>query len=253
MMNKIVVLTLMAFFGAVSAQSQKNDSTPSAVPQVENLAETMKKADNAADKPQESEKAQADSSGGDSSVITLKISTDPTEAALKIGERSYGLTPVEITDLDTGSYVIELSKSGHFRRRVTIQLDSAGADLHFDLLRPALLVITSDPEGAELNIDGKAVGTAPFRDDKMRPGDYRIGAAIDGYKQVEIPVSLKSGSSDTLNIILEPVENQLTPFSENQTNPVEKADKRAHRRAGFIALTFFIFIAALIGVEKTSY
>lgn|GEM_PF-5076083 len=200
---------------------------------------------------------QSDENG----VLTLKISTDPTEAGIKIGDRDYGITPVTITDLEIGEHVLELSKRGHFRRRVTIQLDSAGADLHFALAAPASIFITSDPKDAQITFDGNQSGVTPFQSERMRPGDYPLSVSADGYESYETTVSLKSGVSDTLHIILELLDDD--DLTESQTAPIlqisqpEKTNRslfnKEHTRTGIATIAFFAFIALLLGVEKTSY
>lgn len=193
------------------------------------------------------------------SAMTLKITTDPSEAALKIGGNDYGLTPVTITDLDVGEYVLELSKSGHFRRKVTIQLDSSGADLHFALLAPASVFVTSEPEGAQITFNGKPAGATPFQSERVRPGDYPLSVSIDGYELYETAVSLKSGINDTLRVTLEALEPKAVP-PESHTAETKQASQpkksffnKEYKRTGIAATAFFVFIAILIGVEKTSY
>jgi len=266
---KKVFLVFVIFLVSVSVFAQQgkvepSDNTPA--------QESSKKEITSADSTIADKRPAPDSSStvnsteqdnaGANNTLTLKISTDPTEAGLKIGERDYGLTPVTITDLDAGEHILELSKSGHFRRRVTIQLDSAGADLHFELLRPASVFVTSEPEGAQISFGGKHSGVTPFQSERLRPGDYPLSLSIDGYELYETTVNLKSGINDTLRITLESIE-QKTVLPESQTaqaqqiSQPEKSKKsllnKEYTRTGIAAVAFFVFIAVLIGVEKTSY
>jgi len=186
----------------------------------------------------------------------LLITTDPPEAAVKIDGKDYGLSPVEAADLDTGSHIVELSKSGYFRRKATVQLDSSGAELHFELSRPSTLVVTSEPSGARIGIDGKDAGTSPVQNDKMRPGEYPVSAVLDGYKPFKTTVKTESGSVDTLHIVLEAEVAAAEQAQEQKQTPTQaaKADKAGKSwQANTILIAFFVFIAVLIGVEKSSY
>jgi len=257
-MTKSIVFALTIFLTAISIPAQENETKPSTPTQAERSSKKTVGADSTAGKPEQSKKTavQKPDSAAQNGAITLKISTDPSEAGLKINDVDYGLTPAVITDLDTGSHVLELSKSGHFRRRVTIQLDSAGADLHFELVRPASVFITSDPEGASVVFDGKEEGTTPFQSQRMRPGDFKLLLILDEHKSFESTVNLKSGHNDTLRITLEPVKPKVQlveePKKQEQQISQSKISQPKNKKTGFIAIAFFIFIAVLIGVEKAS-
>ena len=245
------------FLLSVSIVAQQDAAAPAKDALAQTPSKEIINADSSAGKRLE----QTDSTGqnGVNSAAALKISTDPAQASLKIGERDYGLTPVTITGLDVGEHILELSKSGHFRRKVTIQLDSAGADLHFALLAPASIFITSEPEGAQVIFDGKPSGITPFKSERMRPGDYPLSLSIDGYELYETAVSLKSGLNDTLHVTLESLEPEvIAPESQAKEAPHSSQPKKSlfskeYKRSGIAATAFFVFIAVLIGIEKTSY
>ena len=194
-----------------------------------------------------------DSAVRDGTAARLLITTDPPEAAVKIDGEDYGLTPVEANGLDTGSHVVELSKSGYFRRKATIRLDTSAAELHFELSRPATLVVTSEPAGAQITIDGKDAGASPVQNDKLRPGERQVSAGLEGYRPFETTVELESGGADTLHITLEP--DIATPAQEpEQAKKADKTGKQQQQwQSSTILIAFFIFIAVLIGVEKSSY
>jgi uncharacterized repeat protein (TIGR02543 family) len=154
--------------------------------------------------------------GGTVRPALLKITTDPPEAAVKIDDRDYGLSPVEAVGLDTGSHVVELSKGGYFRRKVRIRLGPAGAELHFELNRPAALLVTSEPDGAQITINGQNMGAAPTRSDKMRPGKYQVSADLDGYKTFETTAVLEAGGACTLSVKLEPNATATPPVAAAQ-------------------------------------
>jgi hypothetical protein len=167
----------------------------------------------------------ADSAAPESAAV-LKITTDPPEAAVKIDDKDYGLSPVEVGGLDTGyHHVVELIKSGYFRRKATIRLGSAGAELHFELSRPATLLVTSEPAGAQITIDGQNAGTAPVQNDKIRPGEHQVMAELDGYKRFDTTVELKTGGVDTLRVTLEP--GVTAPPMETPASPPKGPVKAA--------------------------
>jgi hypothetical protein len=265
---KKVFWVFVVFLISVSVMAQQDETELSNDTSAQASSNAIVSADSAVDKRLDSasyiEQIDSAEQNGVNEInvadgaVTLKISTDPSEAGLKIGDRDYGLTPAVITDLDVGEHVLELSKSGHFRRRVTIQLDSAGADLHFELLRPASIFVTSEPARAQVSFDGKPSGITPFQSERMRPGGYPLSLSFDGYELYETTVNLKSGLSDTLRVTLKPLKPEIVQ-PETQTAQAQPEDpkkawlNKERKRAGFVTVVFFVFIAILIGVEKTSY
>ena len=247
--NKLLVFgaaAVLALPAGASAQQKAADvrQKAAAAPQAAVLA-----ADTAAEGHTARPAADSAARGG----ARLSITTDPPEAAVKIDGEGYGLTPVEAAGLDVGSHVVELSKSGYFRRKATIRLDAEGAELHFELSRPAALAVTSEPAGARITIDGQDAGASPALNDKMRPGVHQVAADLDGYKRFEASVELASGGADTLRITLEPDIVVAPPPQEPEREKKAEKTNKPRWRSSTILIAFFVFIAVLIGVEKSSY
>jgi len=238
MFNRFLILAAAANLTLAAIPAAAQESGGTAPPGAESAAEPESGARN------------------ENAAIRLKITTDPPEAAVKIDGNDYGLSPVEAAGLDTGAHVIELSKSGYFRRKATVQLDSSGAELHFELSRPSTLTVTSEPSGARIGIDGKDAGAAPLQNDKMRPGEYPVSAVLDGYEPFETTVKIESGSVDTLHITLKAAAATAEQAQE-QRQAAEQAAKTDNTgklwQTSTILIAFFVFIAVLIGVEKSSY
>ncbi|MFW5813743.1 MAG: PEGA domain-containing protein, partial [Fibrobacterota bacterium] len=190
-----------------------------------------------------SDSTQAEfSASAEKQSVVLKVKTDPESATLSIDGKKYGLTPATVTDLDTGSYSIELSKSGHYRRKAKVRIETYGlTELDFELLRPAVLVIQSDPPEASVSIDGKPVGETPYENKRLRPGEHTITLSISGFEPVEKKITLESGGSDTLALAF-----------ETEDAKVVEGKKRSFFNPGIVLISFFIFTAVLIGIEKTS-
>jgi len=245
-----LALTVMTANAQQKTASARQDAP--IVPQTLTLS-----SDTAANSPAgDTTQVAADSAArSDATAARLLITTDPSEAAVKIDGKDYGASPVEAVGLDTGSHTVELSKIGYFRRKATIRLDAAGAELHFELSRPASLLVTSEPDGAQITINGQKTGSAPVQNDKMRPGEYRVTADLDGYRKFDTTVKLESGGVDTLRITLEPTVAVPPPQELERPGQAKKTDKagKSMWQSSTILIAFFVFIAVLIGVEKSSY
>lgn len=73
----------------------------------------------------------------------------------------------------------------------------------------AVKVIVSTARGAQVSVDGKAVGEAPLEDDVfLDPGKHTISATAKGYKEASKTVDVKKGGSEQvkLDLVLLPPE-----------------------------------------------
>jgi hypothetical protein len=62
-------------------------------------------------------------------------------------------------------------------------------------LNLGVLTLAVQPEGAQIAVDGNAVGTAPMADPLfLAPGDYTLSITADGYKPMEQKLSIEAGS-----------------------------------------------------------
>ncbi|MDA2935153.1 PEGA domain-containing protein [Acidobacteria bacterium AH-259-D05] len=66
----------------------------------------------------------------------------------------------------------------------------------------AILEINSDPEDAEIEIDGAFAGTTP-RSKQLRPGEYKIKISKKGYKSWERKITVETGETIPLTVQLE--------------------------------------------------
>lgn len=69
---------------------------------------------------------------------------------------------------------------------------------------PAMLEITTEPEGAEVFIDGKPAGTSPTNHE-AEPGLHIIVAELDGHKPAELEVRVAAGQKLPLSLELEQI------------------------------------------------
>ncbi len=188
--------------------------------------------------------------------LLLKVRTNPDGASLTIDEKDYGLTPAEVSDLDTGTHVLEFKKSGFYRRKATVRIESYGeTELDFELTQPAELLVLSEPSQAQVSINGKPVGTAPYQFSKARPGEYVVTAALDGFTTAESRVKLNSGAQDTLTLKLEPNKAPSSPVAQDSISSKDQKVSLApkgHWGIGIVLISFLLFTAVMVGIEKTS-
>jgi hypothetical protein len=57
----------------------------------------------------------------------------------------------------------------------------------------AVVVVTSDVDGAQVSINGKTVGTTPLSDVEVPPGSVEVVVHKDGYREERVRLSLVAG------------------------------------------------------------
>lgn len=110
-----------------------------------------------------------------------------------------GTGPGVIEDISRGPHLLEFRKYRYFPERQEIDIEGLGRTQSVEvLLEPAWgqMEITSVPEGAEVRVDGKPVGTTPLTTEVLETGT-NLSLAKRGYKTWEKQVSVKAGTTET--------------------------------------------------------
>lgn len=111
---------------------------------------------------------------------TLSITSTPAEATVLLDGREIGETPLLQGNVLIGEHELEFVRKDYrpYKTTVTVeesQMKSVNATLS-DVLQA---VISTEPAGASLSIDGKALGITPYRME-MSSGDYDIRLSKPG-------------------------------------------------------------------------
>jgi serine/threonine-protein kinase len=143
----------------------------------------------------------------------LIIESEPTGASVLINGAKLGLTPLELSELEMGSYTVLVEKAGYESEELMAELnpESPRASLSVPLraqARPAPSLATvrvvSTPPGAQVLLDGKPTGTTPLDRLRARPGKRTIRLQMMGFEPWETTVQLEPGASESISAALEP-------------------------------------------------
>ncbi len=158
---------------------------------------------------------------------TVIIDSNPSGAHVQMNGKEIGDTPVLLPDLALGSYSASVQMQGYTRRDIswkvqngrpilinvplmnnigTLSLtsDPDAAEIEIDGRTygntpfkmeelPGSLAIESEPAGAALFINGVDYGVTPYKRDSIEAGDYTIRLSMDGYDTVEQVVTVHPG------------------------------------------------------------
>ena len=114
-----------------------------------------------------------------------RITSEPSGAGVSIDGRSRGKTPLQLDDLEPGRHEVEITRSGY--RAYYGEFTITG--------RFGSIVVTTDPVGAEVLLDGKSRGTTPdggLALPRVPYGQHTITARLRGYDDAVRTVDLKT-------------------------------------------------------------
>jgi TonB family protein len=118
----------------------------------------------------------------------FNVVTVPAGAKVLVNGVEKGLTPLELTDLDQGTYEVRAELRGYDARTQTVVVgpESRWSEVSLVLPKTAPTQATADllstPFGAQVKIGGASVGVTPLTGYRMKPGTYPVEMTKEGYE-----------------------------------------------------------------------
>ncbi len=123
----------------------------------------------------------------------LSVRTNPEGAQITVNHSARGRAPLLLTDLPPGRYLVHAARDGFEDAFENVTVEAGGSfDVSFEM-QPltGLLLMVSEPEGAEVSSGGIAMGNTPLLITTLPQGIHRLSLALPGYQTKEISVNLK--------------------------------------------------------------
>ena len=149
------------------------------------------------------------------STCLALITSEPDGATVTKDGIDIGITPLLVTDLRYGEYNIELSLNGYKTQKHVLKVNSDKPQkLNAELVSTfATTIISSNPSGANVLINGSNVGITPCTISNIPEGNAQISVSLDGYKDFSETVALVAGQEHTINATLEALPASLKIIS----------------------------------------
>ncbi len=120
---------------------------------------------------------------------SLDVVSSPSGAAIKINGKDYGTTPYTINKLLIGEYIVQLKKKGFVSTQKSILIkESQVVVINETLPNEVKIKINSNPENAQVLIDGKILGNTPIIYNKVKDIE-KITLVKKGYKRYSETIS----------------------------------------------------------------
>ncbi len=143
-------------------------------------------------------------------VGTVRVVSPIPEAAVYIDGESVGPVPQE-KQLATGDHFIVVSKPGFksFEKKLVVE-EGKVITVTAELKSVGGLRFLSNPGGAQVMMDGQAIGATPMVDEEVASGEHIITISLDGYLDFETSVKVEGGKMKVVNAVLEKIETGPT-------------------------------------------
>lgn len=155
----------------------------------------------------------------------LHITTEPAGATVTVGDENKGVSPLDIPDLPFGKYTVKVQLKGYADQQQEIELNGENADLQvpFALSTVApvagIVLIGSEPSGAEIIIKNRMVGLTPKKFPSMAAGKHEVWLKKKGFQDYIETIRVTAGETTTLQAELKPVEPEVKPPPPKPVEP----------------------------------
>lgn len=174
----------------------------------------------------------------------LTVTSEPVGATVFIDEQEKGITPLEVPDLPFGKHIVKVTMKGFQDNQQEVELSEQTVEVPVPIVLEktvpqfGTLVVQSNPPGAFIIVNNRALGQTPKTLTNQKPGKVAITLKLDGYHDYSETIRVGAGKSVTVNgtlqeipkVVVKPPEpvkpaepevkvGQLVPLSSDVVRP----------------------------------
>ena len=143
---------------------------------------------------------------------TLNITSNPSGAEAYVDGQFVGYTPVRY-GTQSGNHEVRVQLSGYDTFSNTVNV-TGGQSLRVDAglnatRRTGSVSFASQPQGAQVYVNGQLVGTTPTAATTFDAGSYQARFTSGGYSDVTVNFSVTANTSQTVSGTLQPLSGSL--------------------------------------------
>ena len=166
----------------------------------------------------------------------LSVFSEPTGARVFLNGVAAGITPLDFPQLEFGNYNVRLESKGFLAKKLKAELTVESPKMFLEVtlskVPPVVPVATylrvnSIPEGAQVQIDGRLVGSTPIQQVHVQAGYRTVRLTQEGYVPWEDVVHARVGATATVEaemVLMEFIGASIQPEPEPEPE-VDGADR----------------------------
>ncbi|MDD4872139.1 MAG: PEGA domain-containing protein [Kiritimatiellae bacterium] len=145
-------------------------------------------------------------------VGLVLVYSSPSGSDVQIDGADRGKTPLLIHNLPLGKYRLKVSSQGYAPKEVDLVIkDRTPMKMDINLFSDsAMLELSSQPQGADVTLNGIAKGKTPCVIDRIPAGNCQLEMVLDGYAPYKQVLSLQAGQREKMTAVLKVIPSELT-------------------------------------------
>ncbi len=150
------------------------------------------------------------------STAALNINSEPSNAMTIVDGNEVGNTPANLTDLEPGKHLVEISMDGYENWTENVEISVEKENHITAVLRKstAALNINSEPSNAMTTLDGYEVGNTPVSLTDLEPGKHLIEISMEGYEKWTENIEVSADKENLITAVLRKSTASLNIKSE---------------------------------------
>jgi hypothetical protein len=139
-------------------------------------------------------------------VGSMNFNAIPAGTSVVVNNVYKGMTPLNISGLNQGTYNVTLSHFGYAQLSmpVTVQAGSVSEVNATLVALTGSLFVNTTPAGALLTLDGSADGISPATLPNITQGSHLLNVTKEGFVTQNLPVQITTDQVTTVNVVLLP-------------------------------------------------
>lgn len=140
-------------------------------------------------------------------VRTININSLPAGATVRVDSLSappLGATPLRRARVPAGPHTLFFTLDGYVQGQIQVNVARNNETFTGTLTQAGSIYVSSDPDGAEVVIDGNPVGATPRRVNNLTPGQHIVEVRREGVQTHRETVNVGAGALATVNASMRP-------------------------------------------------
>jgi hypothetical protein len=139
-------------------------------------------------------------------VGSMNFNAIPAGTSVVVNNVYKGMTPLNISGLNQGTYNVTLSHFGYAQLSmpVTVQAGSVSEVNATLVALTGSLFVNTTPVGAQLTLDGFPAGISPATLPNITQGSHLLNVSKEGFITQSIPVLVTTNQTTSVNVVLLP-------------------------------------------------
>jgi hypothetical protein len=152
-------------------------------------------------------------------VSVIDVSVSPEGADIFVNDKPVGKAPAQIDIYEFGPVKVQIKKDGYLDFEQVVDVSDNYYEIKATLEKASMLVIKSNPSGAEVYVNDKLIGKTPITLPKLKKAKHTVKLALKDHQDFMQEVDLSQVDKSEIDVKLEKMKCEF-----NITGVIGNAD-----------------------------